>query len=162
MYHLSKSAILWKISARLFQRTPYFRPTSVYLISGRWLQKKNTPHFKASAVSKIICHREMRWWVDMGECFATPSVQSCAYHRRKLRQWFMIKRERLRSALLRNLSVHTIKLLYRPPLNGTVINIRLRKDRSFWRNQQFHGAEPYRQAYLQPYQQFLCSYRCTR
>ncbi|MBQ7132062.1 MAG: hypothetical protein IJO29_05775 [Oscillospiraceae bacterium] len=32
----------------------------------------------------------------------------------------MTKRERLRSSSLRNLSVHTIKLLYRPPLKGQV------------------------------------------
>jgi len=27
---------------------------------GRWLERKHTPRFRTSAVSKIICHREMR------------------------------------------------------------------------------------------------------
>ena len=64
--------------------SPRFRESSVYLVSGytngerivhhsdrrpdlgRWLQRKHTPRFRASAVSGIICRREMRRLVDMG------------------------------------------------------------------------------------------------
>lgn len=66
------------MSAWLFQRTPYFRATLVYLVSGhtngernvyrsdhrpksgRWLQRKHTPHFRASAGNDFLCRRDLR------------------------------------------------------------------------------------------------------